>query len=279
MLLAPRTKRREDGMARSVSRTRVRDLPRAASRRPLADIIADLDYTPDWNWSWNTYKPAITAIAQGYGLTRHLEVGGGRDPLFAPDEAASLGFNVTVNDISAIELARAPAAFDKLLCDVAAPDTMERVRPGSFDFVYSRMVMEHVRDARQLWANQHAMLSEGGVALAFFPTLYAPVFALNRLVPEAVSSAIVRLLFPDRHAGGDNPKFPAHYDHCFGDEAKIAPMLRAVGFSQTLILPFYGYSYLWKVPGLKQVDAAFTRLARERDWRVFTSFAYAIAVK
>lgn len=267
-------------MARSLARSRAREAPRLRpARRPLADILAALDYTPDWNWSWSRYKPTVTAIAQAYGLNRHLEIGGGRDPLFTPDEATAHGFDVTVNDISAGELARAPAAFDKLLCDVAASDTMERVRPGSYDFVYSRMVMEHVRDARQLWANQHGMLAEGGVALAFFPTLYAPAFALNRLVPEAVSSAFVRRLFPDRHAEGDNPKFPAYYDHCFGDDAKVAPTLRAVGFSETLILPFYGYSYFWKVPGLRQLDAAFTRLARERDWRVFTSFAYAIAVK
>ena len=266
-------------MARGSARARPRDLRFPASRRPLADILFGLDYTPDWNWSWESYKPTITAIAQAYGLRRHLEVGGGRDPLFTPEEATAHGFQVTVNDISAEELARAPAAFDKLLCDLAAPDTMSRVRPGSFDFVYSRMVMEHVRDARQLWANQHALLAEGGVALAFIPTLYAPAFALNRLVPEAMSSAIVRRLFPDRHAEGDNPKFPALYDHCFGDDAKVAPMLRAVGFSETLILPFYGYSYFWKVPGLKQLDAAFTRIARERDWRTFTSFAYIIAVK
>ena len=45
------------------------------------------------------------------------------------------------------------------------------------------------------------------------------------------------------------------------------------------MLPFYGYSYFWKVPGLKQVDAAFTRFVRARDWRLFTSFAYILAVK
>lgn len=248
-------------------------------RRPLSDIVADLGCTPDWNWSWESYKPLVVKLARDWALTRHLEIGGGRDTLFTPEEAWALGLSVTVNDISAAELALAPAEFAKVCCDVASPDTMRTVAPGIYDFVYSRMVMEHVRDARQLWANQHAMLAPGGVALAFIPTLYAPPFALNRLVPEAVSSAIVKRLFPDRHADGDNPKFPAHYDHCFGDEAKVAPMLRAVGFRHSLVLPFYGYSYFWKIPVLKQLDAAFTRFVRARDMRLFTSFAYILAVK
>lgn len=251
----------------------------AAERRPLAAIVADLGYSPDWNWSWNSYKAAVIRLSEEYGLSRHLEIGGGRDTLFTPEEADGLGLAVTVNDISEAELALAPAAFAKLCCDVAAPDTMATIARGAYDFVYSRMVMEHVRDARQLWRNQYDMLAPGGVALAFVPTLYAPAFALNRLVPETVSSAIVRRLFPDRHPAGDNPKFPAHYDLCFGDAAKVSPVLKEIGFREVLVLPFFGYSYFWNIPGLKQVDAAFTRFVRARDWRTFTSFAYILAVK
>jgi SAM-dependent methyltransferase len=250
-----------------------------APRRPLAEIVADLDYSADWNWSWNTYKDAIKQIAAEYGLRRHLEIGGGRDTLFTPLEAAAHGIDLTVNDISAKELELAPSAFRKVCCDVAAPDTMATIEPEAYDFVYSRMVMEHVRDSRQLWENQYAMLDDGGVALAFFPTLYAPAFALNRMVPESVSSAIVKRMFPDRHAEGDNPKFPAFYDNCYGSAEKVAPMLEEIGFRNVLVLPFYGYSYFWKLPVLKQVDAAFTRFVRERDWRTFTSFAYIIAEK
>jgi SAM-dependent methyltransferase len=253
--------------------------PGFAPRRPLSEIVADLGYSPDWNWSWNTYKDAITQIANEYGLSRHLEIGGGRDTLFTPDEARSLGLDITVNDISAKELALAPAAFGKVCCDVAAFDTMETIEREAFDFVYSRMVMEHVRDSRQLWENQYDMLADGGVALAFFPTLYAPAFALNRMVPEGVSSAILKRMFPDRHDDGDNPKFPAFYDNCYGSADKLAPMLEEIGFRNVLVLPFYGYSYFWKLPVLKQVDAAFTRFVRERDWRTFTSFAYVIAEK
>lgn len=253
--------------------------PAVPSRPPLDDVLAELGCSPDWLWSWDNYKAFVTRLSQEWGLTRHLDIGGGRDPLFQPEEARDLGLSVTLNDISAAELARAPASYRKVHCDIASAETMRTIAPESFDFVYSRMVMEHVRDARQLWANQHAMLAPGGVALAFVPTLYAPAFALNHAVPEAVSSAIVRRLFPDRHEEGDNPKFPAFYDLCYGDERKVAPILRGIGFSEVRVLPFYGYSYFWKIPGLKQLDAAFTRLSRKRDWRALTSFAYIIGVK
>lgn len=253
--------------------------PAPLSRRPLGEILAGLGCSPDWLWSWDNYKGFVTQLSQEWRLMRHLDIGGGRDPLFMPEEARRLGLSVTLNDISAAELARAPASYAKIRCDIAAKDTMRVIASESFDFVYSRMVMEHVRDARQLWANQYAMLAPGGVALAFVPTLYAPAFALNHAIPESVSGAILRRLFPDRHADSDNPKFPAFYDLCYGDERKVAPVLREIGFGEVRVLPFYGYSYFWKIPGLKQIDAAFTHLSRARDWRALTSFAYIIGVK
>lgn len=253
--------------------------PAPLPRRSLGEILAELEYSPDWLWSWANYKTFVTQLSQEWRLTRHLDIGGGRDPLFMPEEARQLGLSVALNDISAAELALAPASYAKIRCDIAAKDTMRAIAAEGFDFVYSRMVMEHVRDARQLWANQYAMLAPGGVALAFVPTLYAPAFALNHAIPESVSGAILRRLFPDRHEDSDNPKFPAFYDLCYGDERKVAPVLREIGFDEVLVLPFYGYSYFWKIPGLKQLDAAFTRLSRARDWRALTSFAYIIGVK
>lgn len=251
----------------------------APPRPPLRDVLDEMNCSTDWLWSWDNYKTFVTRLSQEWHLVRHLDIGGGRDPLFMPQEAEGFGLQVTLNDISAAELARAPAAYEKIQCDIASKETMKVIAPESFDFVYSRMVMEHVRDARQLWANQYAMLAPGGVALAFVPTLYAPAFALNHAIPESVSGAIVSRLFPDRHGDGDNPKFPAFYDLCYGDDRKVAPVLREIGFEDVHVLPFYGYSYFWKIPGLKQIDAAFTRLSQARDWRALTSFAYIIGVK
>jgi hypothetical protein len=66
---------------------------------------------------------------------------------------------------------------------------------------------------------------------------------LNRLIPEKISRWLLETVFPDRKDDGDNPKFPAYYDYCFSDEAKIVPMLKRAGFSEVAVLPFWGYSY------------------------------------
>ncbi len=239
-----------------------------------------LGYPTDWQWAWENYKPAVVAIAREYGLAEHLEIGGGRDPLFAQGELDALGVRVTLNDISARELALAPAGLRTVAHDICAPDAPDALGRGAYDFAYSRMLMEHVRDVPAMWRNMHALLRPGGVALAFFPTLYAPVFALNRVIPERLACAALETVFPDRKPDGDNPKFPAFYDHCFSAESRMLPMLRHAGFAgfaDVTILPFYGYSYFWKFPVLKQLDAVFTALAQRRDWRLVSSFAYVIA--
>lgn len=243
------------------------------------DLLAGLGQSTDWVWAWESYKDVITTLGTELGLTRHLEVGGGRQPLFTPAEAAAHGFDITINDISAEELSRAPADFARLHCDIAARGVLDAGALGAYDLVYSKMVMEHVRDAGQMWRNQYALLAPGGIALAFIPTLFAPAFAANHLLPNRVSGAVVGKMFPGRSWEGSNPKFPAHYDLCYGDPRRVEPTLRAAGFDEVHVLPFYGYSYFDGVPGLRRADRWFTEWARRGDRRRFTSFAYVIGVK
>ncbi|MGJ0506359.1 MAG: class I SAM-dependent methyltransferase [Methylocystis sp.] len=243
------------------------------------EIITALDYNPDFNWAWDNYKRAIVEIAKRKGLNRHLEIGGGRDPLFLPQEVAAHGFDVALNDISARELSLAPPGYKTVLCDIASPEAPAVLGEGLYDLAYCRMVMEHVPDVARMWENIAHALAPGGVAFAFFPTLYAPPYVLNRLIPETLSRWLVETVFPDRKEEGDNPKFPAYYDCCFSSEEKIVPLLKRAGFSDIVVLPFWGYGYFQKFPLVRRIDAAFTKLARARGWRAVSSFAYVIAVK
>ena len=253
--------------------------PRIESPRDARQIVTDLGYPSDWIWAWDNYKKTIVELSHERRLLRHLEIGGGRDPLFLPDEARAHGFDITLNDISAHELSLAPASYAKIECDIASPGGAAILGEGRYDIAYCRMVMEHVPDVAAMWRNIGAVLAPGGVALSFFPTLYAPPYLLNRIIPESVSRRLLEAVFPDRKQHGDNPKFPAYYDYCFSDERKIVPMLQAAGFSDVLVLPFWGYSYFWKFPGIKQIDAAFNRIAQKHGWRAVSSFAYVIATK
>ena len=135
------------------------------------------------------------------------------------------------------------------------------------------MVMEHVRDASRAWANMAALLAPGGVALAFHPTLYAPPFVINRLIPETLTAPVLKYFFADRH-DGDFPKFPARYDLCRADPAVVEPALSRAGFREVLTAPFWGDRYFRHLPGIQggrrraQRARRATRLAAARELRL-----------
>jgi len=245
----------------------------------LAAFFAGLG--PDWHsqWAWDNYEATILALARQFGLRRLCEIGGGRDPLFSAGEASRHGLDLVVNDIDAGELALTPPGLRTARFDIAGDLGEPDARPGSYDLMISRMVFEHVEDVARAWSNVHTLLAPGGVALAFFPTLWAPVFALNHVLPERASRAIVHALYPARRAGGDDPKFPALYDWCRGSAARLTPMLERAGFRDVHVQPFWGHRYFARMPGLRQLDHGFNALAARIGWDFVTTHAYVVVRK
>ncbi|HLW90382.1 MAG TPA: methyltransferase domain-containing protein [Roseiarcus sp.] len=247
----------------------------------LADPFRRLRYDSSERWAWDNYRATVLSLAQarrrigrGGDVVRMLEVGGGRGPLLQPAEAAAAGIAVTINDIDARELSFAPKEFDKAEFDISGD--IDPTLSGAFDLIVSRMVMEHVGDARRAWSNIAALLKPSGVAMAFHPTLYAPPFLINLMLPDTMTGPVLRWFFPNRH-DGDYPKFPARYQMCVSDPARVGPILRSCGFREALIVPFWGHGYFRAVPGLRELDAALQRLAEARDWRALTTYAYTLA--
>jgi SAM-dependent methyltransferase len=236
---------------------------------------------PDWHsqWAWDHYEPTILGLAHQFGLRRVCEIGGGRDPLFSVEAAARNGIALTVNDIDAGELALTPPGLATARFDIAGDLSEPDIARGGYDLMVSRMVFEHVHDVERAWTNIHALLAPGGVALAFFPTLWAPVFALNHILPEKASRAIVHALFPARRDDGGDPKFPAFYDQCRSSRATLEPMLNRAGFRDVHIQRFWGHGYFDRMPGLRQVDHAFNALAARIGWDLVTTYAYVVVRK
>ncbi len=247
-------------------------------RGTLQPFFAGL--APHWHsdWAWANYENTILALSDRFGLTNLCEIGGGRDPGFQPGNPALEGLSLTVNDIDQLELDFAPAGLGKARFDIAGDLSEPDARPGSYDLMFSRMVFEHVDGVKQAWRNIHALLKPGGVALAFFPTLYAPVFTLNHMIPESLSRRIVHVMFPNRRDGGGDPKFPALYDWCRSSEQTIRPMLERAGFTEAHIQPFWGHGYFNRLPGLKQADHVFNAAAAKLNWRLMTTYAF-VAVR
>jgi SAM-dependent methyltransferase len=255
---------------------------RLASSSFLAKPLRRLGYNSAEGWAWEQYRGTVLAMAENCrdsgrhhdGKVRLLEIGGGRGPLLTPDEAAAAGIELTVNDIDAHELSLAPASFDKARFDIAGE--VDSTWDGRFDLIVSRMVFEHVSNAPRGWANKLRLLAPGGVALAFHPTLYAPPFVINGLLPETLTARVLRLFFPNRHSEG-YPKFPTRYEMCFSSPARIAPILKGLGFSEVLIAPFWRHGYFRKIPLLRELDVGLQHWAERRDWRALSTYAYTLA--
>jgi SAM-dependent methyltransferase len=258
---------------------------RLAQSAFLAAPMRRLGYDSGEGWPWRNYKPTAIAFVEalrqagrhdGQGRVRLLEIGGGRGPQFSPEEAERLGVKLTVNDIDARELSMAPPGFATACFNIAAD--VDPALFGQFDFVFSRMVFEHVKNAPRAWRNVASLLAPGGVALAFHPTLYSPPFIVNWLTPETFSARLLKLFFPTRH-DGDYPKFPARYEMCVAEPRAVAPKLKDYGFSETLIAPFFGHGYLRAVPLAREIEGALHVWAERRDVRWFASYAYTLARK
>jgi SAM-dependent methyltransferase len=222
----------------------------------------------------SSYLPTLMRLISSYEAPRILELGGGRTPSFQPDELAPNIASYTVNDISAEELALTGPDYQTALFDVTGD--VSRFA-GQFDVVFSRTLIEHVRDGRKMHRNVLALLRPGGVAFHLAPTLYSPAFVINKLLPESVSRSVLTAFFPHRRS--EKPKFPAFYDWCLGNRSKMERMLRDVGYGEVELRNFYGTNYFRKIPCLREIDDAFTRLAAARDWSTFGSFIHIIARK
>ena len=210
------------------------------------------------------------------GARKVCEVGGGANPALGLEFVRAHGIDYTVVDISEDELLKAPEGYRMLQGDVASPDF---VPPDRYDLVFSRMVAEHVRRPEQFHHNVYGMLAEGGRALHFFPTLYALPFVLNRLVPDAVSELLLRLVQPGRGRQGRHGKFPAFYRWCRGPTRRQLERFRGAGFAVEEYIGFFGHAYFSKLRPLQAIEDWIAASLVRHPVPLLTSYAYVVLLK
>lgn len=226
-----------------------------------------------WDTAMMGYGDALKAIVARYPQADILELGAGRFPSFRLAEMPDTIRSYTVNDISEHELSLLPEGYDKACFDVSGDASNFR---DTYDVVFSRFLAEHVPDGEAMHRNVFQVLRKGGTAFHLIPTLYALPFVINKFLPEKVAFKLLEKLSPRRAI---SPKFPAYYSACYADPARMERMLRAIGFTEVEVRPFYGHFYYEKIPGLKQIHESFSGLAARRDWTALGSYAYIRAVK
>lgn len=221
---------------------------------------------------FNNFHKIVRQLSEN---KRVLEIGAGRNPIFSSAELADGNIDYVANDISPDELdamqVQVPsAAFD---ASQGIPDHFV----GNFDFVFSNMVQEHVRDTRAFYRNIAIMLRPGGVALHFHPVLFTLPFLINRFVPEAATEPLLYAIRKDR-TRSRAPKFPAHYDQCVVSD-RVARRLAAEGYASVTQIPFYGHGYYRFLPPLHAAQRAFAKLAAKREVTPLATFSLTLATK
>lgn len=83
--------------------------------------------------------------------------------------------------------------------------------PGTYDFVFSAYLLEHVPDNRSSVANMSNCLETGGHLICLFPCGFHPYSMATRLVGHRLQKWLIRMLRPESLG---RTGYPVHFDHC-----------------------------------------------------------------
>lgn len=240
--------------------------------------VAPLVYFGTQSEGQGYVKTCLERMVVDEGRRRIIEIGAGANPFFTIEFVRQHGLDYTLLDISQRELDKAPEGFHKVCADVCADRLPDEC--SGYDFAFSRMLAEHVPDGRRFHGNVYAMLGPGGRAFHFFPTLFAPPFVVNWILPESVSSALLQLLQPGRDPDGNLGKFPARYHWCRGPLASQVKKFESLGFDVIEYAGYYGHdAYYQKVPPMLAVHRAISRMLKAHPVAALTSFAHVVLEK
>src|SRR3984893_3842077 len=213
--------------------------PRAVT---LKDAFAPLAVEHSEGWAWANYERVVRHLAEAAGAKKLIEIGGGRDPLFGRAALRELGAELTVHDISPVELAALPKGYRTACFDIAGDLSPKEIARGGYDLAFSRMVFEHVADGQRAWENLFRLLAPGGIGLAFVPTLYAFPFVANWLLPDDFAARIVKLLYKNR-TDDEDPVFPARYSWTVASEQTVSTIVSKSVYGDAIVLPFCAHCY------------------------------------
>jgi 2-polyprenyl-3-methyl-5-hydroxy-6-metoxy-1,4-benzoquinol methylase len=189
---------------------------------------------------WSLALAAIKSLLSEFPCHRILEVGSGANPTLPIDFVQANRIEYTTNDISPEELAKAPLEIKRLLLDLSGQSLPDDVR-DKYDFIFSRMVNEHVRDGERYYRNIYAMLTPGGITTHWFSTLYALPFLVNRLLPDNLTNYLLNTFAPrNRH---QHEKFRAYYSWSRGPSLRMIRRLEGIGFKVLRYEGYFGHNY------------------------------------
>tara|TARA_R110000782_G_scaffold95970_5_gene180196 strand:+ start:3185 stop:3916 length:732 start_codon:yes stop_codon:yes gene_type:complete len=229
------------------------------------------------NDAWSNVESYIEELIKKTNAHRILEVGAGANPSFSIDFVKKNNLNYSLLDISEDELRKAPDGYSIIVADIASQDLKLN---AEYDLIFSRMLAEHIKDGEMFHKNILRLLKTEGIAFHFFPTLYAPPFIINRLLPEKYAEWLLNLLQPGRERSGTHAKFPAYYQWCRGPMESQIKRFEGLGYSVENYIGFFGHSsYYQKLKPLFVIHEYIANWLVKHPKAWITSFAYIILKK
>ncbi len=225
--------------------------------------------------AWRGYEGFLTKIIMRSGAKHVLDIGGGANPVLTMDFVHREGISYSILDISETELQKAPECYNKIVADAASTRFSLN---KTFDLVFSKMLLEHIKDAAQFHKNMLSILTNKGLSVHFFPTLYTLPFFVNMLLPERSADMLLYFIGPrDRH---QHAKFRAYYNWCRGPvEGQIEKYSR-LGYEVAEYAGFFGHSaYYAKIIPLRKLHEIKTVYLLRKPHPALTSYAYVVLRK
>lgn len=221
------------------------------------------------------YHQLILDLIQNHPIQHVCEIGGGANPLLKADINSDPNLIYSIIDISESELNKAPDTYQKIKANISATDFST---DQAYDLIFSRMLAEHIQDAPLFHRNVHSMLSPGGLAVHFFPTLYTLPFCLNLLIPEKLSDYLLNRFAPRdsyRHA-----KFPAYYHWCRGPLKSQIQKFQCLQYEVIEYRGCFGHPrYYDKLKWLQYLHNLKTDILLKKPQPLLTSYACVILRK
>ena len=224
---------------------------------------------------WSGYENILASLIEKHKLSRICDIGGGANPILDIEYITKNNLSYSVLDISKDELEKAPKGYDKIVKDICSPNIEIK---EDYDFIFSKMLVEHIKDAPQLHKNIHQMLCDGGIAVHFFPTLYTFPFLINLLFPESLTSSILKLFQPKRDFY-QTAKFPAYYKWCYGPVNKQINRFQELGYDIIEYTGLYGHDYYKRFSVIQSIHNMKVNYLLRNPNPFFTNFSMVVLSK
>jgi SAM-dependent methyltransferase len=233
-------------------------------------------WNPPGRSPWDAFHDLVTGVCGRQAVSSVCELGAGANPLLRLDLVDRYGLDYVLIDVDEDELDKAPSGYTKLVVDVAAPlpDGL-----GRYDFIFSQTVAEHIRSPEAFHRNVRDLLAPGGIAAHFFPTLYEPVFVINRVLPEALTRRMLLGVQSDRVRGSHKQKFPAFYRWCRGPSRRQRRRFEGLGLDIEQYVGWYGHDYLVSLPPLHRAQLTIAQALLKRPVAALTTYAWVVLRK